>query len=235
MTPSDLSALADQAFNELEGALAGAPPEVMQQWRNVRAHRQNLELGSEQTASSLSALHDELTTDDLKARKAKMTLEVWDSVDKASSAGLTDAFAALQAELAKSQAAALAPTPAPEVSLLLRQEIDAHMAGSDMPVSTLLRLAQNPRYSGEVKLYGPSLLAKAGQPERVSELLRGIAAVAPRDTAGSMTTQRALALAAKASGHVAGLTFTARNRVATAQKPPVSTDRYRPDTLIQRH
>src|SRR5690242_14517413 len=126
MPAPDLSTLADAAFTELESALVGAGVQADQAWRNVRAHRQNLELGGENTAATLAGINElpPYVSADERNYKSRLALDIFDSVEKASTAGMQEGFAQLRATLEKAAQADLTPAD-PTTRTLLRQDIDA--------------------------------------------------------------------------------------------------------------
>jgi hypothetical protein len=217
MPAPDLSALADTAFTDLGAALKGAGVEADSGWHAIRANRQNLELGGEQTANTLSDVNAELfTTPDVKQLKTQMALDIFDSVEKASVRGMTEGFAQLRSTLEKAAQGDLTPAD-PTTRTLLRQDIDALLASNGGGAAGLLRLAADPKYAAEIAAYGPIVLAKEGMGNRVPEIMRAILASVPATTPKAQAARLALRKLDQASGHVTGITFTARQRVANTQ------------------
>lgn len=215
---TDLSALADTAFSDLESALVGAGVQADSAWRNVRAHRQNLELGGENTAAALTGINElpPYVTPDERSYKSKLALDIFDSVEKASTSGMQEGFTQLRATLEKAAQADLT-TADPTTRTLLRQDIDALLASNGGGAAGLLRLAQDPKYTAEIAAYGPIVLAKAGMADRAPEIMRGILASVPGTTPQAQAARLALRKLDQASGHVTGIAFTARQRVAATQ------------------
>ena len=214
--PDNLTDLADTAFNALGASLTGAGVEVQQAWNAVLGHKQTLTLGAEQTAATLAAINEEPSYTPGKAERSQMQLDIFDSVHRASTAGLQSGFDTLRASLEKAARADLAPSTDSTARLLLRSDIDAFV-GKDVDISALLRVAQDPKYTAEVAEYGPVLLARAGKADRAPEIMRGILAAIPATTPKAQSARQALKLLDKTVGHVAGLSFSTRQRVEATQ------------------
>lgn len=218
---TDLAELADQAFTDFGAALKGSGVEADQAWRQVLSHRQTLELGSQQTEATLTEIAElpPYVTRDERNYKTQLQLDIFDSVEKASTKGMQEGFTQLRAALELAARSDMTPSSDSAGRALLRQDIDNLVAGNkDAGVLTALTtLAMNPKYRNEVAEYGPGLLRAAGYGALADRLVPTIIAGTPGTTPKAQAARTALKALDKAVGHVAGISHSARKRVEATQ------------------
>jgi predicted RecA/RadA family phage recombinase len=229
---------ADAAFQDFGRTLEGAGVEVGNAWQQVMAHKSSLSVAASSAADSINALLDDeahqFMPADQKAYRIKLAQDVYDSVEKAASRGMSEGIAALRASLEAAAQADLKTGDAAERALV-REEIAMAIAAAPKGATvtqTLYGLMRDPKYTAEIASgYGALLLQRAGEDSR--NLMRDLVASVPGTTPKAQAARAALKALNATQGHVGGLIRAAKSKVEAASKPRPATG-YRPDTIRPR-
>jgi hypothetical protein len=243
-----LEGAASTSFREFSAALVGSGVGAQTDWSNAQADAARLSGLSHQAASGIRKLHEDTTLSDgeRRARINDITQTATDlmrGIDK----DLAASVAKVEASLLEAQR--VLPEHDPSERSMIRNEIDQLVAaetakrtpekpGKSMLVILMELAQQSPRYAAEIAdTYGTVKMQAAGEVQFIANLHRAVIGLASANTPLAQAAKRAMDTMnrLKVKGHLPGLSFSARERIAAANSAkPAGRPAWQPDTLIPR-
>ena len=246
ITPDQIERNAQASFNEFGAHINGSGVEAAKDWEAVVVQAGVLDTISRRIASGITAIQEDTTLpDEVRRLRVAELNDTAEGLMRSTEKELQAAIAKVESSLLEAQR--VLPESDSGDQGLVRHEIDqlvaaetskrtSEKAGKSMLVILMELAQQSPKYAAELASdYGKMLMTTAGEQQFIPALFKNVVTLATASSPKGQNAKNALneMTRLQVKGHLPGLSFAARQRIAAANTPKPVDRAWRPDFIVR--